>query len=227
MGLEDQEDDVLLARARHAFLDAEFLGHLQQFVRGLAFQFVEIDQRTVAAAVAGIVDVVVVLLRLEALLIVVAARLVAVLIAMAVAIAAAALAVVLAALALLAVFAVALRLDVAGGVVGVGDVAGLRLGARRSDVRRALGVRRVLRGSADRDRWIRDYWIDYYRVRTRNDLARSAVETGCWQVGKNQEGVAEAVASADIANLASQFAYVYSGKCCNKPYRFRLRGDYC
>ncbi len=72
--LQDQEDDVLLARAGDAFLDAEFVGELQQFGRGLALEFVEIDERTVAAAVAGIVGILIgVLLRLEALLVVVAA----------------------------------------------------------------------------------------------------------------------------------------------------------
>ncbi len=43
MRFQDQEDDVLLARARDAFLDAERLGHRQQHVRRLALQFVEID----------------------------------------------------------------------------------------------------------------------------------------------------------------------------------------
>src|SRR6185437_11689548 len=41
---QDVEDHVLLAGARDAFLDAEFLGHLQQLHRVLLFQLGEVDQ---------------------------------------------------------------------------------------------------------------------------------------------------------------------------------------
>ena len=140
MGFQDQEDDVLLARAGDAFLDAEFVGELQQFVRRLALEFVEIDQRTVAAAVAGIVGILIgVLLRLEALLVVVAAagaaRLVVVaLIAMAVAVASAALTLTVVA-ALLALFAagfvgILIWRFVAAAFAGADGVGAARFGRR-------------------------------------------------------------------------------------------------
>jgi hypothetical protein len=53
--LEHEEDDVLLARARDAFLDAERFGQGEQVGGALALELVEIDQRTVAAAVLRLV----------------------------------------------------------------------------------------------------------------------------------------------------------------------------
>src|SRR5699024_1744417 len=53
--LQDQEHDVLFARAGDAFLNAEAFGEREQLDRALALEFVEIDQRTVAAAVLRLV----------------------------------------------------------------------------------------------------------------------------------------------------------------------------
>src|SRR5690606_10983670 len=71
--LQHQEDDVLLARARDAFLDAEALGQREQVGGALALEFVEIDQRTVAAAVLRLVVLLVVIVRRTAALLVAAA----------------------------------------------------------------------------------------------------------------------------------------------------------
>ena len=48
--LEDQEDDVLLARTGDAFLDAEVLGQRHQRRWRLALEFVQVDQRCRCAA---------------------------------------------------------------------------------------------------------------------------------------------------------------------------------
>ncbi len=64
MRLQDQEDDVLLACAGDAFLDAEALGEIQKIDGGLALELVQIDQRTIAAAVLRLVVFLVVVLEI-------------------------------------------------------------------------------------------------------------------------------------------------------------------
>src|SRR6185503_11388916 len=72
MRLEDQEDDVLLARTRDAFLDAEIVGQRDQRGRRLALEFIQVDDDAAARAFARLVGLVV-LLRLRLLVMTLAA----------------------------------------------------------------------------------------------------------------------------------------------------------
>src|SRR5690606_3217926 len=132
---EQLEGDVLLARARHALGDAEFLGHLHQLVRRLALQVGEADRRQLRAVRVrrlGVLVLVVVVHRAAVLRLGVAAvaAVVAVVAAPAAATAAAALALV--ALPALALAALA-------GLLGTGVLATLGGGLLRLV---ALGIGR-------------------------------------------------------------------------------------
>jgi hypothetical protein len=111
--LEHEEDDVLLARARDAFLDAEAFGEGEQVGRALALEVVEVDQRAGGEVLLVVFLVVVVAVAIAALRIVAAAVAVATVAAVAAALLVLVLALLLAALALLAVTAAGIG---AGGV---------------------------------------------------------------------------------------------------------------
>jgi len=130
--LQDEEDDVLLARSRDAFLDAERFGEREQIARGLSLELVEIDQRTVAAAV----------LRLVVFLVV---RVVVLLemLAMATAVAATATALLLLLLAAAAALLLLLRGRHVAAAVAAAVTARFR-GGRWSVVRSGIGLSRAL-----------------------------------------------------------------------------------